>query len=171
MKKLFLLLAGLAFFGGSSGGTRRPAVLAPLPKGLKKYHLDIRARQLKYINLFEDATAAYPLVPLQMALAVGHGEGSGKPDAISSAGAVGLMQLMPATARWLGLKVNKEVDQRYTPHLNVLGGVKLLSILYKKYKDWDKVLAAYNSGSPNTAKRAAYINYIRSFLPLYAGFR
>lgn len=171
---LWWILGGLVLFGGgSSGGSsgRIPATLAPLPAGLKKYHLGIRKKQLKYINHFLEATATYKNVPLALALAVGHGEGSGNPDALSSAGALGLMQLMPDTARWLGLTVDGSIDQRRDPRLNVLGGVKLLSRLYKKRGNWDQVLAEYNSGSPNVAKRQGYIHYIKSFLPLYQGFK
>lgn len=167
------VLGGLVLLsgGGAGSSSRRPAVLAPLPPGLKKYHLKIREAQLKYLPFFEEATAKYKTVPLQLALAVGHGEGSGNPNAKSYAGAVGLMQLMPRTARGLGLRVDAGVDQRYDPRLNIIGGVKLLAQLYAKQKDWDRVLAAYNSGNPDPSKRQKYIKYIRSFLPLYKGFR
>ncbi len=168
------LLAGLAllFLAGGGGGSGFP--LAPLPPGLKKYHLKIRQRQLKYLDLFKRYAGKggrYKNVPLQMALAVGHGEGSGNPKALSSAGALGLMQLMPRTARGLGLRVDKTLDERLDPEKSIMGGVKLLSQLFSKYQNWDKVLAVYNSGSPNTEKRAKYISYIRSFLPLYESFR
>lgn len=171
MKTFLYILGGLFLFGGAaSRGTGRPAKLAPLPPGLKKYHLKIRERQLKYLPFFEEATKKYKSVPLPLALAVGHGEGSGNPLALSHAGALGLMQLMPATARGLGLTVNETIDQRKDPRLNVLAGVKLLAQLFKKQKRWDRVLAAYNSGNPDPEKRQSYIKYIRSFLPLYEGF-
>lgn len=171
-EKLLLLAGGFLFFGGGAGGSGFP--LSPLPEGLNKYHLKIREAQLKYLDLFKryaGKKGVYQNVPLQMALAVGHGEGSGNPLAKSSAGARGLMQLMPDTARKMGLKVNKKIDERLDPEKNIMGGVKLLSILFKKYRNWDKVLAAYNSGSPNVESRQKYIQYIRSFLPLYDSFK
>lgn len=188
----WLLLGGLVLFAPRSSSALMsagiPSPLPPLPEGLKKYHLDLRKRQLNYYDIFRRAAKLYKL-PLQMVLAVGHGEGSGNPFAKSSAGALGLMQLMPNTARGLGLcvplqpgedpkKVRKSakrcsgaiVDERLDPELNVFGGCKLLRELLNAQKSWDRVLAAYNSGNPDPSKRQEYIQYIRSFLPLYEGF-
>jgi hypothetical protein len=61
-------------------------------------------------------------------------------NVVSSAGAIGLMQLMPGTAQGLG--VNPRDKQQ-----NVMGGTKLLSQLYNQYnRDIPKMLAAYNAG-------------------------
>jgi hypothetical protein len=66
-------------------------------------------------------------------------ESSGKPNAISSAGAIGLMQLMPATAR--GLNVSDPTD----PEQSLTGGAVLIKQLLKTYNgDLAKALAAYN---------------------------
>jgi soluble lytic murein transglycosylase-like protein len=63
------------------------------------------------------------------------------PYAVSKKGAVGLMQLMPATAREYG------VEDRYDPRQNIEGGVKYLKYLMKLFNDkTDLVLAAYNAG-------------------------
>jgi soluble lytic murein transglycosylase-like protein len=62
-------------------------------------------------------------------------------DAVSSKGAMGLMQLMPRTAEMLG------VEDAFDPERNVEGGVKYLSQLTDKYEgDVEKALAAYNAG-------------------------
>jgi soluble lytic murein transglycosylase-like protein len=82
----------------------------------------------------------YGLDP-DLARAVMRMESGGNPDAVSSAGAIGLMQLMPGTAKGLG------VDPR-DPKRNLEGGIKYLSQLADKYDgDYEKTLAAYNAGS------------------------
>ena len=77
----------------------------------------------------------------ELARAVMRMESGGNPNAISRAGAIGLMQLMPGTAKGLG------VDPK-DPHRNLEGGIKYLSQLSDKYDgDYVKTLAAYNAGS------------------------
>jgi soluble lytic murein transglycosylase-like protein len=76
-----------------------------------------------------------------LARAVMRMESGGNPDAVSSAGAIGLMQLMPGTAKSLG------VDPK-NPERNLEGGIKYLAQLADKYDgDYVKTLAAYNAGS------------------------
>jgi soluble lytic murein transglycosylase-like protein len=66
------------------------------------------------------------------------------PRAVSSAGARGLMQLMPATARGLG------VDDAFDPEQNVMAGTRFLRDLLNRYNgDIDSTLAAYNWGPGN----------------------
>lgn len=75
------------------------------------------------------------------ALSVIYTESAGKPDAVSSAGAVGLMQLMPVTAERFA------VTEITSPAQNIRGGVKFLDVLMKEYNgDPVLVLAAYNAG-------------------------
>jgi hypothetical protein len=75
-----------------------------------------------------------------LARAVMRMESGGNPNAISRAGAIGLMQLMPSTAKGLG------VDPK-DPERNLEGGIKYLSQLADKYDgDYVKTLAAYNAG-------------------------
>jgi soluble lytic murein transglycosylase-like protein len=77
----------------------------------------------------------------ELARAVMRMESGGNPNAISRAGAIGLMQLMPGTAKGLG------VDPK-DPHRNLEGGIKYLAQLSDKYDgDYVKTLAAYNAGS------------------------
>lgn len=71
----------------------------------------------------------------------------------SVAGAKGLWQLMPATARWMGLKVNDISDQRTNPKASTEAAVRYLSSLYDQFGDWNLVLLAYNAG-PGTVKSA-----------------
>ena len=74
------------------------------------------------------------------------------PDAESSAGALGLMQLMPSTFEWLTTSVLKEnlPAQAITdPQTNIRYGTYMLSWLYKVLGDWETVFAAYNAGIGN----------------------
>ncbi len=79
--------------------------------------------------------------------AIIHHESGGNPYAHSKAGAKGLMQLMPATAKELGVK------NRYDPKQNREGGKKYIGQLITKYDgDTRKALIAYNWGPGNVAK-------------------
>ncbi|HXB44247.1 MAG TPA: lytic transglycosylase domain-containing protein [Puia sp.] len=69
-----------------------------------------------------------------------------KPSAISQVGALGPWQLMPATARDLGLKITKQTDERTDYYKSTSAAAKYLRDLYAQFDDWLLVLAAYNGG-------------------------
>ena len=74
-------------------------------------------------------------------------ESTWKPKARSNAGAMGLMQLMPATARSLGVR------NAYDPAQNIEGGSKYIAQLISRYGgDVNKALMAYNCGPGNVSK-------------------
>lgn len=76
-------------------------------------------------------------------------ESSLNPSAISPVGAAGLWQFMLPTARLYGLQVNSLVDERMDPIKSTEAACKFLKDLYRIYKDWWLVMAAYNCGSGN----------------------
>jgi membrane-bound lytic murein transglycosylase D len=72
-------------------------------------------------------------------------ESSFDADALSPAGAAGMFQLMPSTAKRFGLRT-WPFDQRYKPEASAKAASSYLEALHKKFKDWRLVLAAYNAG-------------------------
>ena len=69
-------------------------------------------------------------------------------DAKSSVGAVGLMQLLPDTAKWLCEREGIEYDETLLtdPEFSIRYGAKFLKILYDRYENWDAAHAAYHAG-------------------------
>ena len=73
-------------------------------------------------------------------------------NAISSAGAVGIWQLMPATARRYGLTVNRRIDERLDPLKATKAAAKYLKDLHNVYHSWNLAIASYNSGERRVMK-------------------
>jgi len=96
-------------------------------------------------DIFERASQAYG-VPENLLKAVAKAESGFQADAVSSCGAQGIMQLMPSTAKSLG------VTDSFNPEQNIMGGAKYLGSLLGKYGDPKLALAAYNAGSGNVEK-------------------
>ena len=74
-------------------------------------------------------------------------ESAYRANVVSSKGAIGLMQLMPATAGYLG------VEDPFIPEQNIDGGLRFLAELKREFQTDELALAAYNAG-PNAVRRA-----------------
>jgi len=108
-----------------------------------------RRNKERFKPYISSAARRYTLSP-DLISAVIHTESYYNPTAISRAGAVGLMQLMPATAQ------RYDVYNRKNPQQNIDGGVRYLKDLIKMFdNDIKLALAAYNAGE-NTVKRYGY---------------
>ena len=90
--------------------------------------------------------SAQTAVPLSLLVATAYEESHMNPNAHSGAGATGLLQLMPATARELRLDGND-------PRANVLAGARYLRQMIDRFGSLDLALAAYNAG-PSAVERA-----------------
>src|SRR5690606_36742269 len=88
-----------------------------------------------------------------------------KTKAVSRVGAVGAWQFMPATARFLKLKVNDKQDDRKNFYKSTEAAARYLSDLHNMFDDWLLVLAAYNSG-PGTVLKAIKKTGTRDFWKL-----
>jgi soluble lytic murein transglycosylase-like protein len=104
------------------------------------------ARQRQYDYLIEEYARIHDVSP-ELIRAVIQAESNFNPRAVSAKGAMGLMQLMPATARELG------VDDPFHPGQNIRGGVTYLARLLAKYdQNVELALAAYNAGAGNVER-------------------
>ena len=103
-----------------------------------------------YLPIFEEALEAYQL-PLELKY-LPVIESALNPKAVSRAGAGGLWQFMPATAKQYGLTINSLVDERRDPVKSSYAAAHLLSDFYRIFGDWNLVIAAYNCGPQNIKK-------------------
>jgi len=115
-------------------------------------------------------------VPVALAQAVAWQESGWREGVVSHAGAVGVMQLMPATAEWVGdAMLGHHVDINDT-RLNIRGGVRLLAHYLARYPgDLDRVLAAYYQGQSAVDRHGIYavsrpyIASIKALVRLFGG--
>jgi len=106
---------------------------------------------LRYEQIVRGHARNYNLDPALLA-AVIYQESKFKADARSASGAIGLMQLLPNTAKGIALHTGGtafRVDDLYNPELNVRYGAWYLRHLLEKYGDERTALAAYNAGQDN----------------------
>lgn len=97
-------------------------------------------------SIFEEAANTFG-VSVNLLQSIAKAESNFNANAVSSAGAVGIMQLMPATAAALGVTDSRDAYQ------NIMGGAKYISQLLQKYSgNISLALAAYNAGSANVDK-------------------
>jgi len=131
-----------------------------------------KRNQKRYAPLITEAARAYRL-PDSLVHAVVTAESAYDPNALSRAGALGLMQLMPATAKRFG------VTDRKNARANVYAGTRYLKQLLGMFgNDVQLALAAYNAGENAVIKYGNEIppypetqNYVRKVLEYYRQYR
>lgn len=118
-----------------------------------------------YIPIFEEALDYYGL-PLELKY-LPVIESALEPKAKSPAGAVGLWQFMLATGKRYDLKVNSLIDERQDPYKSSWAAARYLRDLYKIYRNWSLVIAAYNCGPGNVNKAIHRANGVRDYWTIY----
>ncbi len=112
------------------------------------------AYPLEYEDYVAASAAEYDLPPT-LVYAVIHTESHFDPNAVSSAGAKGLMQLMDATYEWIQTQMTGETqpsERIYDPQVNIRCGCRVLDVLMSQFDNTETALAAYNAGSGNVSK-------------------
>jgi soluble lytic murein transglycosylase-like protein len=129
-------------------------------------------KRARFAPLITAAAAASKVEPALIE-AIMTAESAFNPLAVSKAGAVGLMQLMPDTAARYGVK------DRWDPAQNILGGARYLSFLLEKFNNNHKLaIAAYNAGEGAVEKHRNRIppysetrKYVPKVLAYYQQYR
>lgn len=122
-------------------------VAGAVPSGGVSNQMAVKNPELQYNDLIQEAAQHYQLDP-QWLRSVIATESSFNANAVSPAGAQGLMQLMPATANELG------VSNSFDPRQNIMAGSRYLRTLLNRYHgDRNLALAAYNWGMGNLERR------------------
>lgn len=126
----------------------------------KIIHSYLRRHKQSYENLMALSGYYFPMfeqqldrhnIPLEIKY-LSIVESTLNPRARSRVGATGLWQFMYATGKMHGLDVTSYVDERMDPIKSTEAAAEYLSTLYRVFKDWDLVLASYNSGPGNVSK-------------------
>ena len=107
---------------------------------------------LRYQDEIRTAGKQFDIDPVVIASVI-RAESNFRRDAVSNKGAVGLMQIMPATAEFVASKIDVEdvAHNLATPHVNITIGTFYLRYLMDKFGDLRTVLAAYNAGEGRVA--------------------
>ena len=118
---------------------------------------------LNYAQYIRVHASEHRLDPALMA-AVIYQESKFHPDAKSSSGAIGLMQLTPSTAHGIALRTGGDAfrtSDLYDPEINIRYGAWYLKNLFAKYHSERLVLAAYNAGQGNVDRWLAHHEQIQ----------
>jgi len=159
------------FMVGESGAKLNPRALSFVQDYMEtnsKHLQNMKSWGKPYFNVIDGILTKYGLPCELKYLAVIESEL--KPTAKSWVGAVGPWQLMPSTARQLGLKVSRRNDERKNYAKSTVAAAKYLRSLYAQFGDWLLVIAAYNGGDgsvSNAIKRSGSQNFwkLQNFLP------
>ena len=123
----------------------------------KEIKSSLNKSKLKHILIYIEALCWEYGVEYEMVKAVIQTESNWDHKAVSSAGAVGLMQILPKTAM---SEFQTPKEDLFDPYVNVTVGIKYLSKLNKQFNDLDATLTAYSHGP--TVTRSYSKNYIKT---------
>lgn len=108
-----------------------------------------QAYPLRYEDIVTREAEKYDVDPA-LVYGVIRSESSFRPEVVSHAGAIGLMQLTPETFDWLQKKINSgdhmASEHLKEPEVNIKYGVYFLSLLKERFQNEREMLAAYNAG-------------------------
>ena len=146
----------------------------PLKKGgyTKKINENFNKFAFKeaFERVFEEVAQKYQLDPALLK-AIAKVESNFNPKAISPKGAMGIMQLIPSTARLVG------VTDPFDPVENIHGGARYLRMLLDEFKDLKLSLAAYNAGPEAVRQYGGIppfpetINYVKNVIEYYRALK
>lgn len=105
---------------------------------------------MKYKDEIVEFSSVYEISPSLVASMI-NAESRFQSDRVSSAGAVGLMQLLPSTAEWVAEKIGDDYDEKllYNPKTNIKWGCYYISYLVNHFEDQETAICAYNAGMGN----------------------
>ena len=159
-----------------------PKLKAPAPQLPTRFARIESSSRYKAASQHLRAAAKAHGIDYELLKAVAAAESGFDPVAVSPAGAVGLMQLMPTTAAAFGVKASgaSTVEQLLTdPATNAKAGARYLNYLLKMFKgDLELAVAAYNAGEGNVRRAGNRVpnfretrNYVKTVLQLYSVFK
>jgi LysM repeat protein len=128
----------------------------------KAYARDLVARQARASG-----------VPVPLALALAYNESGFQQHVRSSVGAVGVMQVMPGTGKWVGKYLVGRKLNLYEVHDNVLAGIRYFKLLLRATGRADQALAGYYQGLASVRQRGMYDDtkaYVKNILALQRRF-
>ena len=117
-------------------------------------------RMPTYRSMIETTLRAHglPLELLGMVMAESCFDNEAHPDTPIEQRSMGIWQIIPQTARQLGLQVSPTVDERLEPRQATEAAAALLDKLIARYRDWPVAIAAYNAGEKKVDQLAAGAN-------------
>ncbi|MCY3740590.1 MAG: transglycosylase SLT domain-containing protein [Candidatus Poribacteria bacterium] len=170
-------------FGGTQPTSQKPGPIAlsasqkpgPIALSAPQVPVSESATEREKIQQPKSADKAVQIakqydIDVELMLAIIHAESNFNPIAVSKNGAGGLMQMMPETARELGLtvpkyqdkrkpKLDSHIDERFDPHKNLHAGLTYFKMLLEKYRgDMTLALGAYNVGPGKVKVAGPLIN-------------
>jgi len=156
---------------GISTAPPRPAVQPSVVSNVATFANTFKARAINSGSvdldaIFEAAGQKYN-ISTDLLKAVAKVESNFRADATSRVGAMGIMQLMPGTAKYLG------VTDAYDPEQNIMGGAKYLKEQLDRFEgDVELALAAYNAGWPAVKKHGGIPPFreTQAYVPKVLGY-